>query len=163
MTSCKDHFSCNVHSFFIEVSSNNEIMTYCVCISLALFWASPSLIFLFHRSGPLLWTNCDSKWRIKMGEALKNTSIFSWMNYSKVVYQINDLLKVDTDCATFKVLVVLRIVNQDRDLLWSNLSRSVAKHKQHGVNHVWLSASVWANNWCETLCVYCAYMAGENA
>ena len=39
------------------------------------------------------------------------------MNYSKVVYQINDLLKMDTDCAAFKVLVVLRIVNQDRDLL----------------------------------------------
>ena len=26
----------------------------------------------------------------------------------------------------------------------------VAKHKQHGINHVGLSTSIWSNNTCET-------------
>ena len=63
---------------------------------------------------------------------------------------------MDADGAAADVLVVVRVVYQDGYLLRSNLSCSVAKDEQHGINHVGFPASIRADNGCETLCVVCA-------
>lgn len=68
---------------------------------------------------------------------------------------------MDADGAAGDVLVVLRVVNQDRYLLWSNLSCSIAKDEQHGINHVGFPTSIWANDRRETLYVVYAGQEGR--
>ena len=62
--------------------------------------------------------------------------------------------------------MMLRVVDKDSYLLGANLSSSVAKDKQHGVNHVGLSTSIGTNYRAETLqrvcvCVCVMFMKTE--
>lgn len=48
-------------------------------------------------------------------------------------------------------VVVLTVVNENREFRWANFVCSKAKNKQHGVDYVWLSTAVRSNNWRKTL------------
>jgi len=64
---------------------------------------------------------------------------------------VNNLLEVDADCTAVYMWMVVTGVNQNTDLLRPDLGRSIAKHKQHWVNHVRLSAAVWSDDRREIL------------
>ena len=58
---------------------------------------------------------------------------------------------MNADSAVLDILMVFRVVYEDGHFLGSNLPRSVAKDKQHGVNDVRLATAVWAHYGAETL------------
>lgn len=59
-----------------------------------------------------------------------------------LTYQVEDLTKVNLDCAALKILGTLGVVNQLRELALTHFVGSVSKDEQQGVDNVTLSTSV---------------------
>ena len=51
--------------------------------------------------------------------------------------------------------MVFRVVDENSHFLGTNLSSTVAKDKQHGINDIRLATAVRTNYGAETLCVLC--------
>ena len=69
-------------------------------------------------------------------------------------YLVSDLLEVDLHRAAVDPLVLVRTVDEHRQLLGADLLSSVPEHKQHGVDHVGLPAPVRPDDAGEALWRY---------
>ncbi len=61
-------------------------------------------------------------------------------------HQVNNLLEVHRDSRHVQVAVVRGVVDQLRHLVQPQLLGALAKHKQHGVDHVGLARAVGPHN-----------------
>lgn len=68
-----------------------------------------------------------------------------------LVHLIDDLLKVHLYSAALDVRMLVRTVDQNRQLLGADLLSSVSKHKEHGVDHVGLATAVRTDDAGEAL------------
>jgi len=59
---------------------------------------------------------------------------------------VNDLLEMHANSAAVNIAMTVTRVDQDTDLLGSDLGRSISKHEQHGVNDVRLAAAVGSDD-----------------
>lgn len=59
---------------------------------------------------------------------------------------VDDLLEVNGNRAVVDVRVVLAAVDEDADLLRTDLGRTVTEDEQHRIDDVRLAASIWSND-----------------
>jgi len=64
---------------------------------------------------------------------------------------IDDFLEMHSNGAAVNIRMGVAGVDQNADFLRSDLGRSISKHKQHGVDDIWLAAAVRTNNWGKIL------------
>jgi len=60
-------------------------------------------------------------------------------------------LEEDLYSAAINILVIFRIMYQQRYLLWSDFLGTIPKDKKHSINNIRLSRSIWPNNRRKTL------------
>ena len=68
---------------------------------------------------------------------------------------VENLLEVHSYSAAIDVQVILTIVYKSTQLLQSDLSSSISKHKQHRIYNIGLSTAIWTNNGRKTLKIKC--------
>lgn len=82
----------------------------------------------------------------KKQSSQKQGLCFHLQNLRRVVsHQIDNLLEVDRHLGLLQVAVVGGVVDQLRHLVQSQLLGTLAEHKQHSINNIGLSTTVWSH------------------